>query len=173
MVRLLLVTFLTFSSNNLLPNELKVGFAKISITPDLIDKWEDIDNDAQFNSNIDLWTDVNGNGQFDAVWMAGFQNIRPAQGIKDELMAVTAVIDDGKAPFTMKMVGITLGGKEITEYAPEFWLIGDTDGNDMGYVTSPWWSPELETNIALAWVPWSSSEIGSKLLVRLTDEYSV
>ena len=96
MVRLLLVTFLTFSSNNLLPNELKVGFAKISITPDLIDKWEDIDNDAQFNSNIDLWTDVNGNGQFDAVWMAGFQNNRPAQGIKDELMAVAAVIDDGK-----------------------------------------------------------------------------
>ncbi len=46
----------------MLPNELKVGFAKISITPDLIDKWEDIDNDAQFNSNIDLWTDVNGNG---------------------------------------------------------------------------------------------------------------
>ena len=96
MVRLLLVTFLTFSSNDLLSNELKVGFAKISITPDIIDKWEDIDNDAQFNSNIDLWTDVNGNGQFDAVWMAGFQNNRPAQGIKDELMAVAAVIDDGK-----------------------------------------------------------------------------
>ena len=73
----------------------------------------------------------------------------------------------------MKMVGITLGGKEITDYAPDFWLIADTDGNDMGYVTSPWWSPELETNIALAWVPWSSSEIGTKLLVRLPDEYSV
>jgi hypothetical protein len=96
MVRLLLVAFLILSSNDLLSNELKVGFAKISITPDIIDKWEDIDNDAQFNSNIDLWTDVNGNGQFDAVWMAGFQNNRPAQGIKDELMAIAAVIDDGK-----------------------------------------------------------------------------
>ena len=96
MVRLLLVAFLILSSNDLLSNELKVGFAKISITPHIIDKWEDIDNDAQFNSNIDLWTDVNGNGQFDAVWMAGFQNNRPAQGIKDELMAIAAVIDDGK-----------------------------------------------------------------------------
>ena len=28
--------------------------------------------------------------------MAGFQNNRPAQGIKDELMAIAAVIDDGK-----------------------------------------------------------------------------
>ena len=42
----------------------------------------------------------------------------------------------------------------------------------MGYVTSPWWSPELETNVALAWVPWSSSEIGTKLQVKLPDEYS-
>ncbi len=42
----------------------------------------------------------------------------------------------------------------------------------MGYVTSPWWSPELGTNIALAWVPWTSSEVGTKLLVRLPDEFS-
>ena len=25
----------------------------------------------------------------------------------------------------MKMVGITLGGKEITDYAPDFWLVAD------------------------------------------------
>ena len=91
---------------------------------------------------------------------------------KEELERQRDVIDAGNAPFKMKMVGITLGGKEITDYAPDFWLIADTDGNDMGYVTSPWWSPELETNIALAWVPWSSSEIGTKLLVKLPDEYA-
>ena len=92
---------------------------------------------------------------------------------KAELERQRDVIDSGNAPFKMKMVGITLGGKEITDYAPDFWLVADTDGNDMGYVTSPWWSPELETNIALAWVPWSSSEVGTKLLVKLPDEYSV
>ena len=92
---------------------------------------------------------------------------------KAELERQRGVMDNGDAPFKMKMVGITLGGKEITDYAPDFWLVADTDGNDMGYVTSPWWSPELETNIALAWVPWSSSEVGTKLLVRLPDEYSV
>ncbi len=92
---------------------------------------------------------------------------------KAELERQRGVIDSGEAPFKMKMVGITLGGKEITDYAPDFWLVADTDGNDMGYVTSPWWSPELGTNIALAWVPWSSSEVGTKLQVKLPDEYSV
>jgi len=70
------------------------------------------------------------------------------------------------------MVGLTFGGKQITDYAPDFWLIADEDGNDMGYITSPWWSPELNTNIGLGWVPWSSSDTGTKLQVRLPDEYS-
>ena len=77
-------------------SEFKVGFAELSITPELIDEWEDVNNDAQFDSDIDRWTDVNGNNKFDAVWMAGFQNKRAAQGVKDDLMAVTAVIDDGQ-----------------------------------------------------------------------------
>ena len=76
--------------------ELQVGFSELSITPNLIDQWVDVNNDAQFDPEIDTWTDVNRNGAFDAVWMAGFQNQRPAQGIKDDLMAVAVVIDDGK-----------------------------------------------------------------------------
>ena len=76
--------------------ELQVGFSQIPITPNLIDQWVDVNHDAQFDSNIDLWTDENGNGKFDAVWMAGFQNQRPAQGVKDNIMAVAVVIDDGK-----------------------------------------------------------------------------
>ena len=70
------------------------------------------------------------------------------------------------------MVGIIFGGKNIIDYAPDFWLIEDTEGKEMGFVTSPWWSPELETNIGLAWVPWDSSEVGTKLQVKLPDEYS-
>jgi aminomethyltransferase len=91
---------------------------------------------------------------------------------KEELERQRDVIDGGEFPFKMRMVGMIFGGKEITDYAPDFWLIADTDGNDMGYITSPWWSPELETNVALGWVPWVSSEIGTKLQVRLPDEYS-
>ena len=74
--------------------------------------------------------------------------------------------------FMKILVGLIFGGKNITDYAPDFWLIADTNGEDMGYITSPWWSPELKTNIALGWVPFASSEVGTKLKVRLPDEYS-
>ena len=30
--------------------ELQVGFAQLSITPDLIDQWVDVDNNAQFDA---------------------------------------------------------------------------------------------------------------------------
>ncbi len=83
-------------TSHIYANEFKVGFAELPITPELIDEWEDINNDAQFDPDIDKWTDVNGNNQFDAVWMAGFQNKRAAQRVKDDLMVVTAVIDDGQ-----------------------------------------------------------------------------
>lgn len=91
---------------------------------------------------------------------------------KEELERQRAIIDGGDFPFKMRMVGLIFGGKQITDYAPDFWLIADADGNDMGYITSPWWSPELNTNIALGWVPTTSSEIGTKLQVRLPNEYS-
>ena len=91
---------------------------------------------------------------------------------KAELERQRAIIDDGDFPFKMRMIGLIFGGKNITDYAPDFWLIADTNGEDMGYITSPWWSPELKTNIALGWVPFASSEVGTKLKVRLPDEYS-
>ena len=58
---------------------LLVGFAQHSITPEIVDTWEDVNNDAQFDLEIDTWTDVNGNGKFDPVWIAGFQKSRAAQ----------------------------------------------------------------------------------------------
>ena len=76
-------------------NDLQVGFAELPITPPVIDQWVDVNNDAQFDPDVDTWTDINGNGVFDPVWIAGFQKGRAAQGIKDDLMAVAVVIDDG------------------------------------------------------------------------------
>ena len=91
---------------------------------------------------------------------------------KAELERQRAIIDGGNFPFKMRMVGLVFGGKNITDYAPDFWLIADTGGEDMGYITSPWWSPELNTNIALGWVPFTSSEVGTKLIIRLPEEYA-
>ena len=72
-----------------------MGFAQVPITPDVYDQWTDVNDDAQFDPDVDEWVDGNNNGHFDPVWIAGFQKQRPAQGVKDELMAVAVVIEDG------------------------------------------------------------------------------
>ncbi|MBI6629433.1 aminomethyl transferase family protein [Pontibaca sp. S1109L] len=84
-----------------------------------------------------------------------------------------ARIEAGDYPFALTMVGLKMGGKPIVDYASDFWLVSCSEGQRCGYVTSPWWSPELQTNIALAYVPWGKSEIGTELLVELPEPYSI
>jgi len=81
-------------------------------------------------------------------------------------------IEAGDYPFPLKLVGLKMGGAPIIDYAPDFWLIDDIRGNRIGYVTSPWYSPELETNIALGYVPWDFTGIGTELRVELPESYA-
>lgn len=79
------------------PSTLSAGFAALKITPEVPDRWTDRNGDAKFNrKDGDTYTDGNGNGKFDPVWMAGFSNSKPANGVHDDLWARTMVIDDGK-----------------------------------------------------------------------------
>lgn len=80
---------------HVLASELQAGFGHRVITPVVHDSWTDLDNNAQFDEDLDDWIDGNSNGKFDPVWMAGFQNQRPAQGVRDDLMSVAVAIDDG------------------------------------------------------------------------------
>lgn len=76
---------------------IKAGFAAVPITPEVPDRWEDKNGDAQYNpKDGDTFTDRNGNSIFDAVWIAGFSNSKPANGIHDDTWARTMIIDDGK-----------------------------------------------------------------------------
>jgi glycine cleavage system aminomethyltransferase T len=73
---------------------------------------------------------------------------------KEELERQKELIEDGEYPFNLKMVGLKMAGGPIRDYAPDFWLVSDPEtGEECGYVTSPWYNPELETNLALAHVP--------------------
>ncbi|MYC16241.1 MAG: aminomethyl transferase family protein [Gemmatimonadetes bacterium] len=105
----------------------------------------------------------------------GYQVPRKKQAAyidKQKLNEVRAAIEAGKPPFRNVLVGITFGGMPVTDYAHDFWLISAAEGGDpLGYVTSPWFSPELETNIALAYVPWEMRAIGTALRVHLPPEY--
>ena len=91
---------------------------------------------------------------------------------KDALEAARAAMEAGRPPFRNVMVGLVFGGKPVTDYANDFWLVSPAhDGEPVGYVTSPWFSPELETNIALAYVPWEMRAVGTQLEVRLPSLY--
>ena len=91
---------------------------------------------------------------------------------KARLEEVRELIDAGTPPFRLTLVGIVLGGRPIEDYAPDFWLISGADGGDpVGYVTSPWYSPELETNIAMGYVPCGMAALGTDLAVWLPEEY--
>ena len=83
-----------------------------------------------------------------------------------------AEIEAGRSPFRLKLVGLAVGGQPITDYAPDFWLIATPEGERVGYVTSPWWSPELGHNIALGYVPWSQSTLGTRFQVELPEAYT-
>ena len=91
---------------------------------------------------------------------------------KRELERQRAEIDAGRFPFKMKMVGLRLGGRPIVDYANDFWLVSTPAGEQVGYITSPWWSPELETNIALAHVPFGLSEVGTELRAEIPEPYA-
>ena len=92
---------------------------------------------------------------------------------KEELERQRNMIEAGNFPFKMKMVGLVFGGKPVTDYAPDFWLIHSEDNFEIGYITSPWWSPELQTNIAMGWVDIGYSALETKLKVHLPDMYSI
>jgi aminomethyltransferase len=63
-------------------------------------------------------------------------------------------IENGDYPFALKLVGLKLAGEPVRDYAPDFWLISDPEtGEECGYMTSPWWNPDLETNIGMGYVP--------------------
>ncbi len=89
------------------------------------------------------------------------------------LEEVRRLVEAGTPPFRLVLVGMELGGKPIDDYAPDFWLIAPASGGEaVGYVTSPWYAPELGTNIAMGYVPWDLRAPGTPLKVHLPDRYA-
>jgi hypothetical protein len=79
------------------PAKLSAGFAALPITPQVPDRWDDKNKNEEYNPEEgETFTDGNGNGKFDPVWIAGFSNNKPANGIHDEVWARAMVIEDGK-----------------------------------------------------------------------------
>jgi aminomethyltransferase len=90
---------------------------------------------------------------------------------KEALELMRAKMESGDKPYANQLVGFKLGGKPIEEYAPDFWLISEDGSTPVGYLTSPWYSPELGTNIAMGYVPYEKKAIGNQFKFHLPDEY--
>lgn len=79
---------------------IQAGFSAVPITPDIIDRWTDTLGNFYYNpAEGDTYEDVTESGSFNAVWMAGFQRSKPAQGVNDDLWARAMVLDDGRTRF--------------------------------------------------------------------------
>ena len=84
------------------PGTIHVGFAAFPITPEVVDTWTDINDDAKFREKDgDTYMDNNNNGKFDAYWIAGFDNQRAANGVHDDVWARAVVFDDGTSRLAM------------------------------------------------------------------------
>jgi len=91
---------------------------------------------------------------------------------KEALETMRERIEAGDYPYSHTLVGILMGGKPVLDHAADFWLISAVDDDvPCGYVTSPWYSPELGSNIALAYVPVACSTPDTRLRVWLPGEY--
>jgi hypothetical protein len=92
---------------------LYVGVAVRDITPDLsrFDPWVDRNKDSRYEPEKgDTYEDRNGNGDFDFVWMGGFSENRPAQGVNDPLWARALALrhrDTTVVVVSIDSVGIT------------------------------------------------------------------
>lgn len=70
-----------------------------------------------------------------------------------------------------RLVGLTFAGRPITWYNADFWIVRDAAAaRAVGYVTSAFYSPKLESNIALAMLPIDQAEEGRALTVDCPGE---
>jgi hypothetical protein len=89
------------------PRVMRAGFAAVTITPEYMEPWNDVDNNARYEQDKgDTYGDLNGNGKFDTYWIAGFGNRVAAQGVHDDLWARTMVLDDGNTRLALVAVDV-------------------------------------------------------------------
>ena len=70
-----------------------------------------------------------------------------------------------------RLVGLKVGGEPIIWYNEGFYPVKDKDtGDDVGYVTSAFWSPSVGSNIALAVMPRTHWRSGTHVKVRLPKD---
>jgi aminomethyltransferase len=82
------------------------------------------------------------------------------------------LVRQGRPPFPHVLVGLRMGGRPIDDHPPDFWLVSNPGSADpVGWLTSSWYSPELEVNVAMGYVPVEHSGLGNVFSVWLPEHY--
>jgi glycine cleavage system aminomethyltransferase T len=85
---------------------------------------------------------------------------------KSDFIGRHALLEIANRGVSRRLVGLRLGGEPITWYIPDFWPVHDAQaGREIGHVSSAFYSPKLETNIALAMVQVAYAELGTAVRV--------
>ena len=87
---------------------------------------------------------------------------------KDDFIGKQALTSIKKEGVQQRLVGLKVGGDPIVWYNESFYLVKDEgSGDDVGYVTSAFWSPTQGSNIALAVMPRTHWKRGTRVKVQL------
>lgn len=90
---------------------------------------------------------------------------------REDFIGKKALAAIKKEGVTHKLAGLRIGGKPISWYIADFYHVM-YKGELVGYVTSAWWSPEQNSNVALAMLPAEYTQYGQDLEVALPTMYS-
>lgn len=135
----------------------KAGFAALPITPNVVDTWNDVNNDAKYREKDgDTYNDNNNNGKFDAFWIAGFSAERAANGVHDDVWTRVAVFDDGNtkvALVSLDAIGFMHDDvidirKQVSEKAEiDYVLIASTHTHESNDLLGIWGQPPFKTGV--------------------------
>lgn len=138
---------------------LSVGVGKQLINPTLVEtEWDDANADGYYDPQTETFTDTNGNGLFDATWIAGFGNGRPAKGIHDDLEVRAIAFRSGGvtvAVCILDTVGYFIDDMDLIRADPkvtalgiDHLLIGSTHVHE-GVDTVGLWGPtQIDTGVS-------------------------
>lgn len=175
---------------------LSVGAAAVPITPTCFESWEDLDGDAE-QDDEDAFLDCGcdrlcdgdpgypgpdegeGDGEFQAVYLAGFHNPRPATGVQDELWARTIVFDQGSTRVALVSVDLVGYFRPDVEAARalvaaadldvDYVLIASTHGHE-GPDTMGLWGPTATTSgVDPDYVSWVNQQIALSVTEAVAD----
>ncbi len=171
---------------------LSAGAAAVSITPTCFEGWIDPVGEGEWDSDsgfLDCGCDRlcpeddgypgpdegEGDGDFEAFWLAGFQNSRPASGVRDDIWARTVVFDQGDtrvAIVALDVVGWfydevlrTREDLKATDLGIDLLIVHSTHNHEAPDTLGIWGKTETRSGRNEAW----QVEVRAKILQSITE----